>query len=154
MRGLLEVVGKRVTKAKLSEVVDKADAALKDALRRLNDTQLEVQRLEEHNRRLVTDVNFWMEQSRHYANQNQQAWEAHAKLLKQMSAQSVNPEFKEYTAAVARLAAELAPRPAEIAACIAMSGRDTQGISAVGFDPNKQKLLKGGTDVIDVEDEQ
>jgi len=147
----MQIVGKRTTKAQLAEVVDKADAQLKDAQQRLGRAQMEIERLEDHNRRLVTDLNFWMEQARHYANQNQQAWEAHGKLLKQMSAQAVNPEFKAYTEAVARAAAELAPRPAEIAACIAMSGRDTQGIAAVGFDPNKPRLLNNPGSVIDAE---
>lgn len=140
---------KKPTNAELLNEVSRLTNLLTESRSRLGDAQMAIQRLEDHNRRLVSDVNFWMEQSRTYANQLQQSWTVNADLVKQLGKSSGNIEFKQYADAVARAALELAPPVSEIAACIAMSGRDTQGIAAVGFDPNKRLPAPGG--VIDVE---
>jgi hypothetical protein len=111
-----------------------------------------IAQLEATQRHLVSQTEFWKDQAMQYANQLQQAWKANAELLRQVGQERGNVEFRRFVRNIERAIERATPKPAEIAAVIARSGRDTQGVMPVGFDPNAQPRRL--SNVIDVESQQ
>lgn len=123
----------------------------------LEDAQREVVRLtnrleiaEAKLKSLLAEKVFWSENALQLTN-NVETWmRMYRQLLEQTMSERQDVDLRGYAKAIGQAIEEGKPRTAEVAACIAMAGRDTQGVAPLGFDPGLAPRQLGS--VIDVGD--
>lgn len=104
---------------------------------------------EDKHRQVLAETAWWKDQLLQYANQIQFWQQKNREILDQLAKDNGNVNLRAYISDVQEEIVRAAPRAAEIAAVIAMAGKDTQGIAAIGFvDP---KLSRPALPPIDLE---
>lgn len=104
--------------------------------------EAKVQFLEEMNRTLAADTNWWKDLSSQLGDQVQRWQQMHRELLAQVAKQRGPEHLREYTKQLQDVIERSAPPVGEFQVALALAGRNTQGIAPQGVAAKPVERIK------------